>query len=262
MNLSLSFEGPIFKLRPLWSFVAGFLATGSPFSPLQFFLLLFLVEGLMPGWWRSFKALFSGNSLPLPSANNKMLTPPYALPGSIAWETANLLGRIITWWEKVFWPERGKALGSWLFFTLLALALTFSERIKLWPILMLAMALGIAGVMSTKRGKEPAPWKAFYEISLPWLVGEITGRNVELLSFASAIAFGFVAWGLEDEKTRWREVLIFGPLGLLFLSLWFTGKYLLAGGLACLMLGLLGIDRQKHHHLLLLALFLTALALR
>lgn len=262
MNFSLGFGGPLLKLRPLWSFVAGFLASGSSLSPLQFFLLLFLVEGVMPGWWSSLEALFSGNLPPILAANGKTPILPYAIPGSIAWKAANALGRAITWWKEVFWPERGKALVSWLFFTALALSLTLSQRTEIWPVLMLATALGVAGIISSKHGKEPAPWKALYEISLPWLVGEAAGRNIGLLSFASAIAFGFVAWGMEERRTRWHEGLVFGPLGLLFLSFWFSGKHLLAGGLACLMLGLLGAERQKRHHLLLLALTFTALALR
>jgi hypothetical protein len=72
MKLMLSFEGHLFKLRPLWAFIAGFLAASSSFSPAQFIILLFLVEFLMPAWWRYLEALFSADFQPFSSSREEV----------------------------------------------------------------------------------------------------------------------------------------------------------------------------------------------
>lgn len=262
MNITISFEGPLFRVRPLWAFLAGFLASGGPFSLSQLFLLAFLVEGVMPAWWRSLEALFRGNFPPLSTAGEKSLSIPYAVPGSLAWKAMKGLGRIIAWWGEFFWPERGKVASSFFLFTLLGLSLALFQNPKLWPALSIAGALGVAGVLSIKRGREPAPWKAFYEITIPWLAGFIADHPVGFLPFLCAVGFGIMAWGLENKKALWREWLVFGPLGFLFLALWFKRHFLIAGGLACLGLGLLGDEGESRYPLVLLVFFLVAWALR
>lgn len=261
MNITLSFRGHLFKLRPLWALVAGFLASSGSL-PLPYFLLfLFLVEGIMPGWWHSLMALAGTNSPPLPSTG-KSFVLPYAVPDSIAWKIAETVGRLLVWWKEAFWPKGGKTFVSFLFFTLLAFSLALSHEPEVGPILVLAAAFGCTGAVLLRQGRDPAFWKSLYEITVPWLIGYAAGRSLEFLPFASAIAFGVVAWGLENQRARWRNWPVFGPLGLLFLVFWFEGRFLMAGGLACLTLGLVGIDSGRRHHLTLLALLLTALALR
>ncbi len=261
MNLALSVEGPFFKLRPFWAFAAGLIASGGSLPLLQLFLLLFLVEGVMPAWWRSFLAVAGARFLPLPSAGKK-LRFPYATPGSLAWKMAEALGQLLAWWGKAFWPERGRDFTSLLIFTLLAPPLSLNRWPGLWPVLLLAVAFGLAGVISLRRGKEPSLWKAFYETAVPWLVGHAAVRSPGWLSLLSALAFGLAAWGLGERKSGWESWPVFGPLGLLFLACWLEGQFLLAGGLACAVLGMLGVDAEKRHRLALLALFLSALALR
>jgi len=260
MKLILSFEGPLFKLRPLWAFIAGFLAAGSSFSPAQFLLLLFLVEWLMPAWWRYLKALFSANFSPLPLSGEGFLRFPYSLPGSIAWKMAEALGRFISWWREVFWPEQGKVFSSLLLLSVLAPTLALSQGTRLWPLLLLAGALGFAMVLSVKRGKDHSLLEAFYEITIPWLIGHFANRDLGILSFSSAVAFGLMGWGLRGKS--WEKWLIFGLILLLALAFWWAGRFNLAGGLACLALGFIGAEGRERDFLILLAAFLAALALR
>ncbi len=259
MIVTLSFEGPLFRLRPLWAFAAGLLASGGSLPLLHILLLLFLVEGVMPAWWHSLLTLSGPDFPPLPSTGKKF-TFPYAVPGSLAWRTTEALGKLAAWWEKDFWPERGKAFSSLLAFTFLALSL--SHRAGLWPVLALAGALGLAGVMCGRRGMSISIWRAFYSITVPWLAGYTAVRIPGALPLLSAFLFGFAAWVLENGPEGWKSWPLLGSLGLLFLTFWFGGQHLLAGGLACLMLSLPGAKGERRHHLLLLALLLNALALR
>jgi len=260
MKLSLTFEGPFFKLRPLWAFIAGFLAAGNPFSPAQFIILLFLVEWLMPAWWRHLEALTSADFQPFPSSSRRFLQFPYSLPGSIAWKIAEALGRFVSWWVDSFWPQQGKAFGSLLLLSVLAPTLALSQGMRLWPTILLAGALGFAMVLSIKGGKDYSLWEAFYEVTIPWLIGYFANRDLGILPFLSAVAFGLMGWGLRVKS--WGKWLIFGLILLLSLAFWWAGRFILAGGLACLALSFVGAEGKERESLLLLAAFLTALALR
>ncbi len=260
MKLILSFEGPLFKLRPFWALIAGFLAARSSFSLAKFVLLLFLVELLMPAWWRYLEAFFSADFQPLPHSGKRLPHFPYSLPGSIAWKMTEFLGRFISWWAGVFWPEQGKAFCSLLFLSVLAPTLALFQGTRLWPLLLLAGALGLVMALSIKHGKDYSLLKAFYEISIPWLIGHFANRDLGILSFSSAVAFGLMSWGLKGKS--WGKWLTFGLILLLSLAFWWTGFFILAGGLACLALSFIGAEGKERDFLLLLAAFLTALALR
>jgi hypothetical protein len=260
MKLMLSFEGPLFKLRPLWAFIAGFLAASSSFSPAQFIILLFLVEFLMPAWWRYLEALFSADFQPFSPPGRRFLELPYTLPGSLAWRMAEGLGRFVSWWVEVFWPEQGKAFGAFLLLSVLAPTLALFHWSRLWPLLLLAGALGLAMVLSIKLGKDYSLLKAFYEVTIPWLIGHFANRDLGILSFSSAVAFGVMGWGLRGKS--WGRWLVFGLILFLSLAFWWAGRFILAGGLVCLALGFIGAEGKEQDSLLLLAAFLTALALR
>lgn len=123
------------------------------------------------------------------------ITLPYTRPDSPGGRLFRWLGRLVSWWQKAFWPVAGSALLASLTAGVLAGALVVVLPRRLYPLNAVLVALIGLGIVQRWRNRTLLAGQALVQIGLGWLAGHAAFAEVSVASLAVALGFVLASLG-------------------------------------------------------------------